>query len=288
MSISDDLQIYSRPEFAPTLYRTHGGYQKYIYRALSWFKRTKTLPTGLAVSVNDICERLRLSVPPEIDDPVEPTEPTAPANPTPAEQATYDDELEAYEAALAQYNSDLAYIARRDAEIADLSLMISSSESWFQDETGHLLMPQTVEVCYDGFPATEGQLPCWMQPTRSITALTYLAEDGTSTVMPAADYRFQRSDVSANLYPVKRWPVLEQGTPYHGERVILELECGYADTASIPFNIKLAIMLHVGLQYQNREPQAEANRKALPYGLTSILNQFRVDTGLEDPPSGHY
>ena len=74
------------------------------------------------------------------------------------------------------------------------------------------------------------------------------------------------------------WPRITSEI-YDPERVVVDVVAGYATLADIPYQVRQAVMLHVGQQYRFPEAVTDKAVRPLPHGLMSLARAKRIDMG---------
>lgn len=150
-------------------------------------------------------------------------------------------------------------------EDALISALIVAATDDAEHLMGRAVLTQRWQLTLDAFnaPPPSGQLVApastpdeialQRPPVTSVVSVKYLqASDGVLTTLAPSEYTLAAaSDYTARLVPAwgKSWPA----TRDMPEAVQIVFECGYADAASVPENIKAWIKLRVGSLYANRE-----------------------------------
>jgi uncharacterized phiE125 gp8 family phage protein len=141
---------------------------------------------------------------------------------------------------------------------------------------GRALVTQTWKLLLDGFTdAITVPLP----PCQAVTEIAYVDTAGTVQTLAAGDYQvFGMADAApAGIVPAfgKSWPA----TRAMHEAVSVTFRAGYGDSAAdVPAPIRSAILLLVGVLYENRENLVSAPMATLPDGALSTLAEHRVWT----------
>lgn len=150
-----------------------------------------------------------------------------------------------------------------DAMDAEITAMIKAAVAHIDGFTGILgraIMPQTWSQEYDGFC---GDLVLPLYPVRAVASVNYGADAFT-------DYRLLNDGRGSFLRPNAgvSWPSTS-------EPVVVEFEAGYADAASVPYDIKQALKLHVGTMYHYRESYVESGVKPSK-AYDHLLSKYRM------------
>jgi uncharacterized phiE125 gp8 family phage protein len=136
------------------------------------------------------------------------------------------------------------------AEDADLTLMIDDAQIWFEQTTGLSLMPQEVELWLSGFPVYDTVMPLMYSPIRSIDSIKYWNTASPSVETDLDSSVYQALEHTETLMRLKSYPAT---TRDRIDAVKIRMSVGFADAASVPADIKNAILLHVGTRYRYRE-----------------------------------
>ncbi len=164
-----------------------------------------------------------------------------------------------------------------DALLTGLAL---AARRMVESFTGRRLMPRVEKLLLDRFPPVK-ELLIPAAPISSIDSITYYDQDGNATVYSASFYVTDtRGPVGlvALKYGVI-WPILGSlRRPVNAVEV--QFHSGYADAASVPEELKLAIKLLTGHFYENREQTAPIKLEEIPFGIKNILTPYRVWEGL--------
>lgn len=136
------------------------------------------------------------------------------------------------------------------AEDADLTMMIDDAQIWFEQTTGLSLMPQEVELWLSGFPAYDRVMPLMYSPIRSVDIVKYWSAATPSVETLLDDAYYHALPETEKLMRLKSYPAT---TRDRLDAVKIRMSVGYADAASVPADIKNAILLHVATRYRYRE-----------------------------------
>ena len=165
---------------------------------------------------------------------------------------------------------------RLDATVGDdddVTLMLADAEKWWEDYTGCSLMPRTIDLVVDRFP-THAVLPLQTEPIRSIDVVTYVDEAGVSQILAPAMYQADTGTRGGRLRIKGSWPSTEVDRI---NTVNVAMSAGYADAASVPGDIKSALILVVGARYNFREELiAGTIARSIPGGAQSIADRYKL------------
>ncbi len=131
----------------------------------------------------------------------------------------------------------------------------------------------TLEWSIDCFPADEC-LFIPRPPLISITSIKYVDPNADTQTFDPVNYYVDPLGEPGRvvLKSGSAWPVtnLQPGS------VLVRYEAGYADAASVPADLKTALLLLVGHLYENREAVlAGAAANELPFGVDALLTPHR-------------
>ena len=147
--------------------------------------------------------------------------------------------------------------ARKACRIDDTSeddlieLYIRSALATAELRCNIAFQPQTLEWTIDGFPSGRLRLP--IGPVTSITSITYRDANGTDQTVAGA--------LDADDWISGTWPT--------GSAVRIQYEAG----RGTPEDVQLAILLMVGLYFDNRAEASDAAMNPIPFGAEMILRQ---------------
>lgn len=148
--------------------------------------------------------------------------------------------------------------------------LVSAAREYCERYLMRALAPQTVEVVFDGFPATEIPLP--FSPIDSIVSVTYVDEDGVEQVMDDSLYVLDNDQEPGWLLPLigTTWP----GTLGAINTVRVRYDCGYT---VLPASIRAAMLLLVGNWYENREAVIIGTiQNNLSFAVEALLLPYRL------------
>lgn len=172
--------------------------------------------------------------------------------------------------------AELKLNCRMDADLvaddAMLDALIAAARQACEHETGRALMTQEWSRTLDAFPV--GGILLGMPPVTSVVSVTYVAADGSTVVMPGADYVLDTADEQRPyLLPAAGtdWP--ETYDTANAVRVIFS--CGYgASVADVPAALRAWVMLKAASLYTGGDGPDHAAKMA-PI-LAGLLDRWRV------------
>jgi len=133
------------------------------------------------------------------------------------------------------------------------------------------LMPQTLRLSLDAFPAGAILLP--RPPVTAVTTVAYTDLAGDSQTL--ADYQLDTEREPARLLPAYGdcWP----GARDQANAVQVTYQAGYATAEAVPQTIKLAILMLVAHWYEHRESAMDEGKLSeTPQAVEFLLGGERV------------
>jgi uncharacterized phiE125 gp8 family phage protein len=156
-----------------------------------------------------------------------------------------------------------------DDDDADIEAIIDAAIAAIEGPNGIgiALSPQTWRLSLDHFPC---EIVVPLGPVTAVTSVGYT--DSSGSPQTVAGLRFDLDESPLRIWPArdKAWPetYCEPGA------VKVTFVCGYA---SLPQDLRWAILLLVGHFYENREAVTyDLKAVDLPMGVASILERYRV------------
>jgi uncharacterized phiE125 gp8 family phage protein len=170
------------------------------------------------------------------------------------------------------------------AAISSSTQELDGVDGWL----GRALVTQKWKLVLPGFPDGCGRYglirlpltsaaPVTSPPTQLVDSITYVASDGTVTVLDAAAYRvlgeFDPNVVEPTFGTV--WP----STRRQSDAVSITYTAGYGAAAAVPASIKSYMLVRIGQLYEHRElVLAGAAIAPVPY-LRDSLEGYRQRVG---------
>jgi len=129
-----------------------------------------------------------------------------------------------------------------------------------------------VEWYLPGFASKSISIP--LSPIISVDSVSYLDAAGDDqSLSEDVDYWIQQYAPVPSLVAVKEWPETLDG---HPAAVTVRLTAGYADDASVPEDIKHAILLRVAELFENREESISGvSNTSTQNAMESLLARYR-------------
>lgn len=139
-------------------------------------------------------------------------------------------------------------------EDALIGVLISAARMHVERVTGLRLINQTWEQALDAFP--DGAIRILLGPLVSITSVEYLDADGAPQSVDPSDLVLDNARRPGWVSTRTEWPEVQKDT-FNAVRVRYVLGFG-ADGASVPADLRAAILLILGDLFENRQAQQEA------------------------------
>jgi uncharacterized phiE125 gp8 family phage protein len=130
---------------------------------------------------------------------------------------------------------------------------------------------QTLELVLERWPCG-GTIELGRGPVQSVTGITYKLLGGSVLTLDSGAYVVGLNTQRISLMPGYAWP---SDTLYPVEPVRVTYTAGYGAAAAVPQAIKQAVLLLVGLLYEQREAAAERPGQEIPFGVKSLLGTVR-------------
>lgn len=114
-------------------------------------------------------------------------------------------------------------------------------------------------------------------PVKSISSITYVASEGTTTTLPSTDYTASIYDQPSRIGEAYNatWPSVR----YQPNAVAVTYVAGHSTVSSgVPENIKQAVRMVVSHWYRNREAVVTGTiSKEVEYGVDALLESEHVE-----------
>lgn len=162
-----------------------------------------------------------------------------------------------------------------DAATADASLitaLLKSAREHLERFTGPMIA-QTWEGYLDEWPSGD-VLAIGKLRVSAIASVKYTDEDDAEETLSSADYRTDFISPYARiiLKDGVSWPSV---TLRNINPIKITFTAGYTNAAAVPADLKHAITLLAAHWYANREPVTTGGITELPYGVQSLIANFR-------------
>jgi uncharacterized phiE125 gp8 family phage protein len=163
-----------------------------------------------------------------------------------------------------------------------LTLFIKAATEYAESFLGRALIDQTWNLYLDSFPAGEIEIP--LPPLIEVVGVFYLDADDVEQEFAVASYVVDSASEPARitLAASGAWPAIST----NANAVRIEFRAGYLDSSSppvaaVPFDIKAAILLHIGALYAHREEVVVGQAAVLlPWGADALLRRKRKHLGM--------
>lgn len=166
-----------------------------------------------------------------------------------------------------------SYLTAEDTYITGL---IITARKICEAEMRRSFITRTYILTLDAFPPYGKVLELPMPPAAAITSVVYTNSAGTAATWTASEYQLDITGHTSRLVPAYgyNWP---SETLREMEGVAITYTAGYGATAaSVPEEIRHAIMKIVGDLYENREDSDTIDRYTMPYSAKALLGYDRV------------
>ncbi|TIL38530.1 head-tail connector protein [Mesorhizobium sp.] len=163
----------------------------------------------------------------------------------------------------ADFIDDDAYL---EALVATATAHIDGASGWL----GRAIGSSVWQLRLDCFPCERINIP--LPPLQDVTELAYTATDGTSqTITDFREFGVGSANNQGFVLPAydEDWPDTRDDQP---EAVRITFTAGYA---TIPVQVKHAILLLIGDWYRNRENASEIKLNEMPRGVDALLYPLR-------------
>jgi uncharacterized phiE125 gp8 family phage protein len=165
-------------------------------------------------------------------------------------------------------------------EDQDIEAKLAEATATVARLVGRPLGPAVYDVLFDRWPGCD-ELCLPLPPLRGVTTVTYTLESGASIVLPTTEYAvdIKQEPGRVVLKPNRTWPA---DTLWPVNPIAIRIDCGYANAAAVPFELKAAIKLQLGHLYLHREDvivgnSASAESRQLAGGVMDLIDEFRAD-----------
>lgn len=135
-----------------------------------------------------------------------------------------------------------------------LSRLIAASRRVVENYTRRALIQQTWQQRMRDFPSAGSPIRLMRPNALSVTAVQYLAADGTLTTLDAAEYEVELNALPAAVWEARgrTWPSAVYSDRFNS--VTVEFLAGYgAARSAVPEPIRQAILIHAADLYAHRE-----------------------------------
>lgn len=164
-----------------------------------------------------------------------------------------------------------------------LTIYIQAAREYVEAATGISLLPQTWQATFDhDWPGRwwsgNAYQRIWLPkpPLKSVSSVKYLNPDtGLSQTLDAAQYQVVQLPLVSYIEPaygVGTWPSVRD----QPDTITVEFVAGYADAASAPAKIKLAVLMLAAHAYATREAVGPGGLSEVPLGVAALISSDRA------------
>lgn len=161
-----------------------------------------------------------------------------------------------------------------DFEDDYLPTLIRAAEAYFEGPNGIgvALLTQTWRLSLDRFSSV---ISIPLGPVTEIVSITYTDAAGDTHEVDPASYTYDLDTTPLRIVPAHghSWPSVTL-SPVGAVKVVFI--AGYGDPAEVPADIRGAILLLIGHLHRNREATADKALSEIPFGVSTILDRYRV------------
>ena len=153
-----------------------------------------------------------------------------------------------------------------------LQSLIESATSQIEEMLGLYLITQTWTVSIQATENNRLLLP--LLPVQSVSALNYYDTDDADQTLTVSDFYLYKSDNWAFLEPKTgtSWPA----TTSRLDALTATVVCGFGNNgASVPANIKQAVLMLVAHWYENRAAKSDIQLYDVPFAVELIISTAR-------------
>jgi len=158
--------------------------------------------------------------------------------------------------------------ADQDARIAAL---ITAARESCEVETNRAFMTKTNCLVLDFFPGCRGTIYLPSPPLQSVLSIAYTDTAGNPQTLAEAAYQVDALSEPGRLAPARGcvWPETDPDTL---GAVLISYQAGWTDAASVPAEIKQAILLLVGHWFEQLTPVITGTTQSeLPFTVKMLL-----------------
>lgn len=156
---------------------------------------------------------------------------------------------------------------------AYLPLLIQAVREHAERHCRRAFITQTINLYADTFEAHLLQLP--YGNLQSISYIKYLDTDGIEQTLDASKYVVDAQSIPGRIVPAfgEVWP----STQYMINAVRIQAVVGFGDAdTDVPNDIRVAMLLHLGHLFENREETTPVPVSSIPMGYDALLATHRL------------
>ena len=162
-------------------------------------------------------------------------------------------------------------VTESDQDALILSL-IKAATAHAEQITGRAFVSQTWVKTLDAFPASGGI--SLKAPVASIAEIRFTDPNGAEQALDPAHYQLDPYTLPGWVLPAYGydWPE----TRANINAVKVKFVCGFGNAASVPEDIKAALLLLIGHLYENREATSDRAITDVPFTVDALLAPYRI------------
>lgn len=157
-----------------------------------------------------------------------------------------------------------------------ITTLVTSARLAVERIISRSLITQTWQLNIDRFPDSNQHILLPQSPAQSVSQIQYVDQDGLTQTFASSKYTLDSNDQRRPRIALafnESWPS-EQDVV---NAVTITYVAGFGSASSdVPEDLTSAIKLLVGLLYENREQITVTNMQNIPFGVMSLLADFRV------------
>lgn len=158
--------------------------------------------------------------------------------------------------------------ANEDALITNL---IKAATSHTEQLTGRAIVTQTWMKVLDNFPSDAIELKASLG---SVTEIKYVDPDGAEQTLDPAHYQIDPYRLPGWVMPAYGYDWPEARATVNSVKV--KFVCGFGNAASVPPDIKSALLLLIGHLYENREASTDRALTEVPFAYEALISPYRI------------
>lgn len=155
-----------------------------------------------------------------------------------------------------------------DADDAQVAALVRAARRHAEARCNRSFAVQTYEATLDAFPGVRTAIELPRPPLVAVDSVTYVAGDGTPTVLDPSSYRVVPGTPGVVEPAVgSAWPTAAPGTA----SVFIRYSAGWP-TEQLPEDARLAMLMLIAHWYDRREPIVVGSSvAALPFAVDALL-----------------
>lgn len=165
-----------------------------------------------------------------------------------------------------------------DGGDAEFAWYLAAATDYVQRRVGQQFMTATLLETWDYFDDWQMILALDRRPVQSVSFVKYYDVNGSLTTISSSNYHVDTYSRPVRIVPISSytWPETQDGRP---ASVQVQYVAGYADAASVPEPLKVAIRVLTENWFKNRGPSISTGAVPQPvlHSLDAIMALY--DTG---------